>query len=366
MTVQDQHETMAEVGMDESAEPVEAGDSDANETKEASPTALTLVAIGRNEGERLIACLDSAKSSNVCQQIVYVDSGSTDGSVEAARARGVEVVELDMSTPFTAARARNAGMKRGFELWPDAEYIQFVDGDCQIADGWLETAMEVLDQNPELGIVCGRRRERFPKGSVYNQLCDIEWDTPVGEARSTGGDAMFRSAALKQVNGYNPTVIAAEDDEVCVRVRAEGWRILRIDHEMTIHDAAIHSIHQWWKRSVRAGHGFAQGYAMHGQPPEKHFSRELRGCLVWGLIAPAVACLLAVPTYGLTILALLLLYALQIVKVTKSVSQRGYTWKEAGAYALNCLGAKYAGMWGAIKYYLKRMSGSQFEIIEYK
>src|SRR6476660_3526039 len=83
---------------------------------------VAVVAIGRNEGERLQRCLESVRPQ--CETIVYVDSGSDDGSVDLARGLGVEVVELDMSIPFTAARARNEGLRRLRELRPSLEYVQ--------------------------------------------------------------------------------------------------------------------------------------------------------------------------------------------------------------------------------------------------
>jgi len=72
-------------------------------------TQIAAIAIGRNEGPRLEACLASLRAAGLTR-IVYVDSGSTDGSVDAATDTGAVVVPLDMSKPFTAARARNAGI----------------------------------------------------------------------------------------------------------------------------------------------------------------------------------------------------------------------------------------------------------------
>src|SRR5438270_7605806 len=82
-----------------------------------------VVAIGRNEGERLRACLVSARRD--CAAVVYVDSGSSDDSVALARPLGVHVVELDLSTPFTAARARNEGFARLQQVEPDRDFVQF-------------------------------------------------------------------------------------------------------------------------------------------------------------------------------------------------------------------------------------------------
>lgn len=188
---------------------------------------IGVVAIGRNEGERLRRCLNSVADRGLV--LVYVDSGSGDGSIELARGLGVEVVELDLSRPFSAARARNEGLERLLEVAPSVQYVQFVDGDCEIVDGWVDRARRELDERPEAAVVCGRRRERYPEQSVYNHLADLEWDTPIGEAKACGGDALMRVAALRQAGAYNPELIAGEEPELCVRLRQKGWRIFRVD-----------------------------------------------------------------------------------------------------------------------------------------
>ena len=141
---------------------------------------VAAIAIGRNEGARLLRCLASLQGQ--ADPIVYVDSGSTDGSLAAATEAGALVVDLDMSRPFTAARARNAGLARLAEVDPDGAFVQVLDGDCELQPGWIDAARAVLEEDTGLAIVCGRRRERFPEASVFNRLVDQEWDTPVGEA----------------------------------------------------------------------------------------------------------------------------------------------------------------------------------------
>jgi glycosyltransferase involved in cell wall biosynthesis len=224
---------------------------------------IGLVAIGRNEGERLRRCLQAAQREGLF--MVYVDSGSTDGSVETARDLGARVVEL-VNVKFTAALARNAGLDALLSAVPEVKYVQFVDGDCELVEGWIERARSFLDSNSRAAVACGRRRERFPDASIYNTLCDLEWDTPVGQAQSCGGDALIRVGALREVNGYDPAVIAGEEPEMCFRLRAMGWQIHRLDAEMTLHDAAMTRFGQWWKRNVRAGHAFAEGNWRHGGP----------------------------------------------------------------------------------------------------
>jgi glycosyltransferase involved in cell wall biosynthesis len=198
----------------------------ANETYPTSAEPLSkagVVAIGRNEGKRLKACIRSVTGTSAL--VVYVDSGSTDGSVDSAKSAGVDVIALDTTTPFTAARARNEGFSRLQQLAPQLPYVQFVDGDCEIDQSWINAAVGFLDDHPDVAVVCGRRRERFPDSSIYNKLCDIEWDTPIGRTNGCGGDAMIRADAIAQVHGYRTDLIAGEEPELCLRLRTAGWKI---------------------------------------------------------------------------------------------------------------------------------------------
>jgi Glycosyl transferase family 2 len=324
----------------------------------SGPAGLGAVAIGRNEGLRLEACLRSLAGR--VDRLVYVDSGSSDGSVAFARRIGAEVVELDPARPFSAARARNAGLA-ALAAGGAPEYVQLVDGDCEVDAGWIATARGFLDAHPSAALVCGRRRERFPEASVYNRLCDWEWDTSVGSARACGGDALARTEALIAAGGYREDVIAAEDDELCVRLRAAGWEIWRIDAEMTRHDAAMHRFGQWWRRSVRAGHGFAQVGGRH----RDCFAAERRRMLVWGAILPAaaVAGLLVQPLLAAAVAGL---YGLSFARMAVRLRRSGMPPREAAAAAGLITVSKVSNLQGALTWWLRRLRGRATRIIEYK
>ena len=320
------------------------------------------VIIGRNEGDRLRACLESLVGKTAA--MVYVDSGSTDDSVALARGLGVTVVELDMAIPFTAARGRNEGSRVLQGRLPSLRYIQFVDGDCEILPGWLDEAREFLESRPEVAVACGRRRERYPEHSIYNKLCDMEWDTPLGEAKACGGDAMIRAAALLEVGGYRNDLIAGEEPELCVRLRLAGWKVWRIDRDMTLHDAAMMRFGQWWKRSVRSGHAFAEGAYLHGASSERHWVRESRRAWVWGGVIPLLI-LLGVPMLGWGALALSFLYPLQALRLAlqgkSSLSLRD-RWLRAVFLVLS----KFPEFAGQVRYRVSRLQLAKVELIEYK
>jgi len=322
---------------------------------------IAVVAIGRNEGDRLKRCLTSATQQ--AQTVVYVDSGSTDGSVAFAQSLGVRVVNLDMTRPFTAARARNEGFECVREIAPDTHFVQFVDGDCEIAPGWLSQASAFLAAQSQVAAVCGRRRERQPQASVFNALCDLEWDTPVGQAKACGGDVLMRASALAQVQGYNPSVIAGEEPELCIRLRAAGWTIWRLQAEMTLHDANILQLKQWWTRAKRCGYAYALVQAMHGSPPELHWVKETRRALSWAVGPPALAALAcaAVGPWGLTLLAIYPAQALRLARRSRLRPTHLALWDGA----LQVLG-KFAEARGIWSFWLDRSQGRTAKIIEYK
>jgi GT2 family glycosyltransferase len=323
--------------------------------------AVGIVVIGRNEGERLKRCLESLRDYR--GRMVYVDSGSTDGSVNLAGAMGADVVALDLRRPFTAARARSVGYRQLRATLPGLAYVQFIDGDCQIAPGWIDKAAAWLEQHPEVAVACGRRRERYPDRSVYNMLCDLEWDTPTGEAKACGGDALMRVESFESVNGFREDLIAGEEPEICVRLRAAGWKIWRLDAEMTLHDAAILRFGQWWRRTTRAGYAFAQGAHLHGASPERHCVRESRSALMWGLGLPlgvAMAALAWNPWAALLLAA----YPLQVGRIALGQMrgpERG-RWRYAAFLVL----AKFPEALGQLTFMYRHFTGERSRLIEYK
>ncbi len=335
-----------------------------NDIAAAAARAIGVVVIGRNEGERLRRCVESL--AGVSDTLVYVDSGSTDDSLEIVRKLGADTVELDMSRPFSAARARNAGADRLRQNAPDITYIQFVDGDCEVVAGWLAHAYGFLEQNPDVAVVGGRRRERFPEASIYNLLCDLEWDAPVGEAAACGGDAIVRNRTLVEVGGYDPTVVAGEEPEMCYRFRQRGWRVYRLDHDMTLHDADMHRFSQWWMRGVRSGHAYAQGQAMHGGLFGGYCARNVWSILVWALVPPLLALGLAPITQGASLLALSA-YGLLWWRIRKFHQETGSSRPGvASLYARYCVLEKFPQVVGVAKYWKTRLSGREARIIEYK
>jgi glycosyltransferase involved in cell wall biosynthesis len=323
-----------------------------------SSSNVGIVVIGRNEGERLVKCLKSLPKS--CP-VVYIDSASTDASVNNARKHGALCLELDMSIPFTAARARNEGWELLVSKYSEVEYIQFLDGDCELQPNWIEIAHEFLTANPIYVIACGRRRERFPEQTIYNTLCDEEWDTPIGDALACGGDALIKVSILKAFYGYDNSFIAGEEPEFCFRIRQKGHKIMRLDQEMTLHDANITQFSQWWKRTKRGGFAYALGVAKHGKSKEAYNVKNVMRSLAWSLITltTLVLSIIVTPYF----LLMYLLMPLQIARVSLSLKEKS---KIPTYSSLFLFVAKFAETAGILDFFVKKSFKKQMKIIEYK
>ena len=334
-------------------------------TKRIFQDSIGFVAIGRNEGERLKSALRALQSICPDSPVVYVDSGSTDGSVDFARSLGMMVVELDLSSPFTAARARNAGFEELISQHPRLEYVQFLDGDCKLHPEWPEAAMTALQQYDRAAVVSGLRMEQFPEASLYNMLMDIEWRTPIGETKAVLGDMCVRTDVFREVGGFNSKIIAAEDDDICLRIRRAGYRVYRIDAKMSEHDANIMRLGQWLKRAMRCGYGYANIHELHGNGPDRYFRRELYRVLLWGGIVPLtlLVSLIVYPPLAALIIAG---YALLVSRVAFRRFRQGDSPITALVYGALMYVGKVPELFGVLSYWKNRFLSRNHTLIEYK
>ena len=328
-----------------------------------------IVAIGRNEGDRFRACLASLPEGIPA---VYVDSGSTDSSVALAEEAGVHVVHLPTDQGFTAARARNAGWRALLAQHPDLRFIQFLDGDCTLDPHWLSNGLAEIEKDDRLAIVFGRLKERYPETSIYNAMCDREWNIDIGEVRACGGNALIKVEPLVQVHGFNSGLIAGEEPDLCLRMRLLGWSIYRIAGQMGMHDAAILSFRNWWKRSKRTGYAYAEHIFLHRRSANPDWMKEMLSMIVWAIILPSLFLfgLMLSGVYGsiwiLLSVFVVLFFAFQFARLWLRCRTNGLTVREGRDEAFLLILAKFAHLAGASKFGLNQLTGRNAVLIEYK
>jgi len=326
---------------------------------------ISVVVIGRNEGLRLLRCLESVRAADwgsLRHEVIYVDSNSRDGSIARARRLGARVLSLGSAKPCAAA-GRNIGWRAAV-----APLVLFLDGDTLLEPGFVQQALPVL-ADPQLCAVWGHRRESNPAQSIYTRVLDLDWIFAPGRVDYFGGDALVRRAALEQAGGFDDGLVAGEEPELCRRLRALGWQIEHIDTPMTKHDLAIHTPRAWWTRAERAGLAYAQVASRFAGTADPFWQREARRNRIHA------ALLLALP---LLLLALLIVQPLAAGALLLAVlalwgrSAWRSLWKCPGDFALAWRYAAHshlqqlpilAGQWRWWK--LQRAQRAP-ELIEYK
>jgi glycosyltransferase involved in cell wall biosynthesis len=333
---------------------------------DAPVTVISVVVIGRNEGERLEHCLRSVQAADTggnAIELIYVDSDSTDGSPERARALGARVLRVQPTRP-SAAIGRNAGWRAA-----TGSQVLFLDGDTLLEPDFLPAALREIETSPEIAVVWGHRREIAPSASLYNRVLDLDWIYPPGDTEFCGGDALFRRAVLERSGGFDDTLIAGEEPELCARLRAMGCRIRHIDVPMTGHDLAIRHWRQYWRRAERAGHAYAEVSARFANTTSPLWSRESRRNL-WhgGLVASGLAGVPLAVLAGMPGLAMMGVAAAAGI-VGRSAWRARWKGSDPGtllAYALHSHLQQVPILWGQLAWRRARRRGRVRGLIEYK
>lgn len=328
-------------------------------------TKLSVVVIGRNEGARLQRCLESVRAMRRDWEVelIYVDSGSSDGSVALAESLGAKTIALTPLRP-TAALGRNAGWRAA-----TGEAVLFLDGDTVVDRDFAAVAMREFD-DATAACVWGHRREMFPRETSYNRVLDLDWIYPPGPAAFCGGDALFRRSALVEVDGFDESLIAGEEPEMCRRMIAAGHRILHVDLAMTQHDLAMNSFHQYWARAMRAGHAYAEVSRRFAGSADSFWSAEARRNRIQVLalsvmvVAGVVACVVLRSGWP----AAAVLAALDVLVLRTAWKAR---WKSTNAWTLLLYGVhshlqQLPICVGQMRYAWNNRRGRRMGIVEYK
>lgn len=326
---------------------------------------LSVVVIGRNEGERLVRCLESVRAMadpGGPVELIYVDSASTDGSPERAAALGAQVITVRPERP-SAALGRNAGWRAA-----QAPLVLFLDGDTILQPRFVADSLAEF-QDPPVAVVWGHRRELYPDASWYNRVLDLDWIYPPGPSEFCGGDAIMRRSALREVDGFDASLIAGEEPDLCRRLRARGYEIRHVDRPMTGHDLAITRWRQYWRRAVRAGHAYAEVAARFRGTEAPLWDREVRRNRIHGGILLLTLLLGVVGALSGSALIPLLVLGLWLALAVRTALRVG--WKSRDPWTRLLYGVhshlqQIPILVGQLGYYRDRWRGRRRGLIEYK
>jgi glycosyltransferase involved in cell wall biosynthesis len=324
---------------------------------------VSVIVIGRIEGVRLVRCLESIaamETEGFAEETIYVDSASTDGSPQRAAALGARVIEVRPQRP-SAALGRNAGWRAA-----SADFVLFLDGDTQLHPLFVCRALEAM-RDPAVAVVWGHRREAHPEQSIYVRALDLDWIYPAGPSEFCGGDALMRRDVLEQVGGFDASLIAGEEPELCRRIRAQGHSILHIDAPMTLHDLAVTRFPAYWKRAYRAGHAYAEVAARFRDSEDPLWRADARRNLIHGSALLVAPLLLAASAFWPWLFVALASAGLALLGRTI----RRCAWKTGSPatrllYALHSHLQQIPILAGQVGYFFDARTGRRRQLIEYK
>ena len=327
---------------------------------------LSVVVIGRNEGARLAGCLESVKTmtdSGCDVEIIYVDSGSTDASVALAERCEARVIALETART-TAAMGRNAGWRLA-----SGEIVLFLDGDTILAPGFVVDSLpEFFD--PAVAVVWGHRRELHPEQSIYNRVLDLDWIYAPGPSEFCGGDALFRRSTLEATGGFDETLIAGEEPELCRRFLAQGQMILHVDRPMTTHDLAMTRFGQYWRRATRAGYAYAEVSQRFAGTSDPFWRAEVVRNRQRALLLLRLCALSLIASLVLRNILPLLIYGAAFCSLAARTAWKA-RWKSRKAWTMMLYGfhshfQQIPIYFGQLRYRRNQRNGLQASLVEYK
>lgn len=324
---------------------------------------VSIVVIGRNEGPRLTRCLLSIgamQPTGFDVETIYVDSDSSDASPARAAALGARVLAVRSKHP-SAARGRNMGWRAA-----SGQFVLFLDGDTELHPDFVARALATL-ADPEVAVVWGHRREGRPQQSLYVRVLDLDWIYPPGPSDFCGGDALMRRAVLEQAGGFDASLIAGEEPELCRRIRALGYRIEHIDAPMTHHDLGITSLDAYWRRAFRAGHAYAALARRTAGSADPLWAADARRNLLHGaglLAAPVLLPALAAQAPW-ALLPLAGIGALLLARTMRRCRWKTPCRRTRLLYALHSHAQQVPILFGQLSFYRDAWRGRQRRLIEY-
>jgi len=189
---------------------------------------ISIIVPAYNAREHLDRCLDALLASSYASfEIIVVDDGSTDGTAESARAKGVTVLERTRQAGPGAARNEGALRAKG-------EVLLFIDADVLVTEGTVALVAKRFTEHPDVDALFGSYDDTPWEGnflSLYKNLAHHYVHQQSGEEAVTfwAGCGAVRKEVFDRAKGFDqegyprPSI---EDIELGYRMKRMGCRIL--------------------------------------------------------------------------------------------------------------------------------------------
>lgn len=244
---------------------------------------FSIIIPAKNEEVNIAICLDSIGRliiNGIRYEIIVIDNGSSDRTVEVAKSKGALVFE---KPNMTIAALRNFGVSQAKGM-----IIAFLDADCTVASDWLSAASRYLENNE---VVCFGCPPGNPAPATWVQrawYCVRRKEKAGQDVRWLESMNMFvpRSVFVK-VGGFNQELVTCEDYDFSLRLRRCG-KIIADDRIVAVHHGEARNILHFFLKEHWRGTSNFQGMKSHGFHLEELPS----------LLFPVVYCVIFIAMFG--------------------------------------------------------------------
>ncbi len=227
-------------------------------------------------GAATARCIESILAAYPAASLrIYIPRANGDGDLSAS----AQVRFLEVKKHTTRAEFCEQGWRAG-----NAAYVQFVDGRSVLDGRWLGKAVHTLQDDPDLGAVCGRRIQVGRKENLFDLVAEQRWNFPAGNVPACGPEAMIRRNALEEADGFDPRLRSGETLDLSLRMLSQGRSIRLLDAPMTRSDASC-GLRQYLRGAYAGGYAFSVLTILHGR--RGGYWVECLRILLRGCVAPA-------------------------------------------------------------------------------
>ncbi len=223
------------------------------------PPKVSFIIPALNVEKTLPLCLKAIFSQTTGTEIfevVLLDNGSTDHTVEIAKGFGVKVINAPGPT---VAALRNLGAKLA-----QGEVLAYVDADCVIASDWLENALPFFD-DPKIGAVGSPTL--VPEDATWVQRAWYLQRKGSGEPQEVEWlpteNLLVRREAFEKIGGFDENLITCEDVDFCYRL-GKFYKIISVPQIRSVHLGEARTLSHFFRKERWRGKGNLKGVFSHG------------------------------------------------------------------------------------------------------
>lgn len=204
-----------------------------------------------NGADRIRACLDSLRRQTEPHNVIVVDNGSEDDSVEIIEKNYPNVVLMKHKKNKGFAGGVNAGIK--YATAQQAKYVALLNNDAVADKDWLKNLVDFLDTNPKAGIATSKIGDDkknhldstgdlytiwglpYPRGRGEDYSTKYDNDTWVFAA--SGGASLYRIKMLEEIGLFDNDFFAYyEDVDISFRAQLAGWKVGYVSKALVYHE----------------------------------------------------------------------------------------------------------------------------------